>query len=82
MAYLFSDKSCYKRPMPKDKALLEAIDQAGGVRALARQLGIAHQAILQWSRAPVMRVLEIERLTGVSRYHLRPDIYPPEKNQR
>lgn len=65
--------------MPKDKALLEAIDRAGGVRALARELGIAHQAILQWSRVPVLRVLEVERITGVSRYRLRPDIYPPEK---
>lgn len=43
---------------------------------MARALGTSHQAIVQWSRAPVVRVLEIERLTGVSRHELRPDIYP------
>lgn len=60
-----------------EQALAEAILRAGGVRALARQLGISHQAISQWEQAAVKQVLKIENLTGVPRYELRPDIYPP-----
>jgi DNA-binding transcriptional regulator YdaS (Cro superfamily) len=47
--------------------------------ALADLMGVTPQAITKWrnNRIPAERVLEIERLTGVSRHCLRPDIYPP-----
>jgi DNA-binding transcriptional regulator YdaS (Cro superfamily) len=45
---------------------------------LADELGIRPQAIYQWKRIPVGRVLQIERLTGISRHEQRPDIYPKE----
>jgi DNA-binding transcriptional regulator YdaS (Cro superfamily) len=61
-----------------DKALLEVIERVGGMRALGRKLGIAHQAISNWRRVPPIRVLEIEKMTGISRYRLRPDVYGPE----
>jgi DNA-binding transcriptional regulator YdaS (Cro superfamily) len=48
------------------------------MRALGRKLGIAHQAISNWRRVPPIRVLEIEKMTGISRYRLRPDVYGPE----
>jgi DNA-binding transcriptional regulator YdaS (Cro superfamily) len=67
--------------MAKDKVLREVLHLIGGTRALARELGIDHAAISRWERVPPLRVLEIERLTGVSRYRLRPDVYgraPPE----
>lgn len=67
--------------MPVDKALREAIAAAGGARALSRALGIAHQAISKWERVPPLRVLEVERLTGISRHQLRPDIFGPAKRQ-
>lgn len=58
------------------RAIRDAIEQAGGVNALARKLGgVSPQAVSFWPRAPVKRVLEIEKLTGVSRYKLRPDIF-------
>ncbi len=60
----------------RSAALLEAIEIAGGPAALGAGLGIRSQAISQWTQAPVTRVLDIERLTGVSRFDLRPDIYP------
>ena len=60
----------------RSDALLQAIEKAGGPAALGAELGIRSQAISQWDRAPVNRVLEIERITGVSRHKLRPDIYP------
>ena len=44
---------------------------------LAAALGITHGAISQWRRVPAERVLEVERITGVSRHDIRPDIYPP-----
>ena len=69
---------CSGHTMAKDKVLREAIREAGGVRVLARALGIDHTAIVRWERVPPLRVLEIERLTGISRYRLRPDVYGPE----
>lgn len=54
------------------------IARAGGARALARALGISHQAIYKWQRkgyVPSSRVLEFERVYGVPREHLlRPDL--------
>lgn len=63
-----------------DEGLKLAIEAAGGLRALARLLGITYQAIQQWERVPAERVVEIERLTGVPRERLRPDLYrtPPK----
>lgn len=58
-------------PLPTD----EIIAAAGGPSALARQLGIKPQGISQWRRVPPERVLEVERITGISRYQIRPDIY-------
>jgi DNA-binding transcriptional regulator YdaS (Cro superfamily) len=63
-----------KNPNP---GLLRAIRNAGGVRALARLIGVYHNAIRQWklSQVPAKRAVEIERLTGVPREELRPDLY-------
>jgi DNA-binding transcriptional regulator YdaS (Cro superfamily) len=55
--------------------LRAAISAAGGLRPLARLLGITHQAILQWERIPAERIIEIEARTGVARERLRPDLY-------
>jgi DNA-binding transcriptional regulator YdaS (Cro superfamily) len=65
-----------------DEALREAVKRLGGLRAAGRALGIAYQAIQKWDRVPPVRVLEIERLTGVSRHDLRPDIYPRESQRK
>lgn len=54
-----------------------AADKAGGIVALARELGIKHTAIYSWKRVPAERVLDIERLTGISRHDQRPDIFGP-----
>lgn len=68
----------------REDALSRSIDIAGGVRALARTLGISPQAISQWSRVPAERVLAIERATGgaVTRTELRPDLYPLEEGEQ
>jgi DNA-binding transcriptional regulator YdaS (Cro superfamily) len=43
---------------------------------LAREIGITAQAISQWDDVPPLRVLAVERATGVPRHELRPDLYP------
>ena len=64
------------------EAVLSACDAVGGQTALARLLGLKSQgAIGYWissGRVPAERVLQVERVTGVSRSLLRPDLYPPE----
>lgn len=64
-------------------ALDRAIEAAGTQANLAGSIGVTPQAITSWIRkgqVPVMRVLDVERATGVPRYELRPDIYPPENH--
>lgn len=73
--------------MPKKPAYLrpplqQAVANAGGLRALARQLHITHIAIMQWRQVPPLHVMKIEELTGVARSVLRPDIYPPEREKK
>lgn len=70
-----------------NKATQTAIAKAGGQRALARELGISAQAITNWTIIGVAakQVLNVERVTGVSRYKLRPDIFgkkPPKEESK
>lgn len=60
-----------------NEGLKAAIKTAGGIRALARLLGINHRAVIQWGdrKVPADRVVQIEKLTGVARERLRPDLY-------
>ena len=71
-----------KRPAYLKPPLQQAVAKAGGLRALARQLHITHVAIMQWAQVPPQHVMRIEALTGVARSVLRPDIYPPEREQK
>lgn len=45
--------------------------------AIAAEAGISRSAVAQWERVPAERVLDVERITGISRHVLRPDIYGP-----
>ena len=50
----------------------------GTQTALARALGVKPQALTKWKntdRIPANRVLDVERLTGISRYEMRPDVF-------
>jgi DNA-binding transcriptional regulator YdaS (Cro superfamily) len=60
---------------PRPKILEAAIEKAGGMRELGRLLGINYQALQQWRRIPAERVRDIERITGIPREKLRPDIF-------
>jgi DNA-binding transcriptional regulator YdaS (Cro superfamily) len=55
--------------------LAKAIAAAGSITALAAKLKLTVQAVSQWDDVPAERCREVEKVTGVSRYVLRPDIY-------
>ena len=59
---------------------IKAIDAAGGLQPMAAKLGVTYQAVQKWrnSGIPVTRVLDVERITGISRHEIRPDIFGPE----
>lgn len=50
--------------------------QRGLSSKLAKELGISTGAIAQWGRVPAERLPDVERITGISRHDLRPDICP------
>lgn len=63
----------------KSEALKRAVKLSGGQAEFARLIGITAQAVSQWEEVPPLRVLEVERVSGVSRHDLRPDLYPLEE---
>jgi DNA-binding transcriptional regulator YdaS (Cro superfamily) len=66
--------------MEREPGLEVAIRLAGSMRALARALGLSHQAIVLWrntGKIPANHIIEIERITGLPRKYLRPDLYAP-----
>lgn len=67
-------------------ALRQLETAAGSQSALARALGVTQPTVWHWlnlsHRIPAEHVLRAERLYGVSRHELRPDIYPIESGRR
>jgi len=68
-------------------ALLRA--QYGLITWLAPRLGLGQPALSNWSVIPAERAREIEKITGIPRYLLRPDLWdapwqlePPKKISR
>lgn len=64
------------------EALKDAVKTAGSQQAMATICGVTQTAVWKWlqssKRLPAEYVLRVEAATGVSRHHLRPDIYPVE----
>jgi DNA-binding transcriptional regulator YdaS (Cro superfamily) len=64
-----------------ETSIKKAVSAAGGQSALARALGVSPQAVQQWvfaGRVSHKKVIDVEKASGVSRFELRPDLYPPE----
>ena len=59
----------------KDEPLRRAIQAAGTSQKLAEKLEIKPQAVSQWSRVPLRRVFDVERVTGIPHAELRPDFF-------
>lgn len=56
-----------------------AIEVSGGLSAFATQVGVKPPSAFKWratGRIPAERVLTVERITGIPRHELRPDLYP------
>ncbi len=59
----------------RDESLTRAIAEAGSITTLATDLGISPQAVSVWRRVPAERAREVERITGIPRHELRPDLW-------
>ena len=59
--------------------LQKAIKKVGSQRKLALGLGITPQSLTKWHTIPSRHIINIERLTGIPREELRPDLYRKEK---
>ena len=76
-------KTAQKRPKTArchDLTLREYLDARWGTRsAVARVMGVTPTTITDWLKdgVPAERVLTLEAVTGVRRWRIRPDIYPP-----
>lgn len=68
--------------MPKTP-LERAVDKVGGQSAFARLHGVSQPSVWAWIKQhkplPAEYVLETEKVTGISRHELRPDIYPRDE---
>lgn len=58
------------------EAALAKAKKMVGVSEMAKRLKVTPSAVSQWDRVPSGRVLDVERLSGVPRHKLRPDLYP------
>jgi DNA-binding transcriptional regulator YdaS (Cro superfamily) len=53
----------------------------GLMAEIARVLGLTKGAVWKWRVVPAERVLAIERISGIPRQQLRPDLYPDEADR-
>jgi DNA-binding transcriptional regulator YdaS (Cro superfamily) len=65
----------WRQPADCEPGLRRAIKAAGSITNLSLLLRITTQAIAQWDRIPLSRVIQVERVTGVDRTKLRPDLF-------
>lgn len=56
------------------KAMRQLRAQPGLLAKIARTAGLAPQAVSQWRMVPLERLLVVERLSGIPREQLRPDV--------
>jgi DNA-binding transcriptional regulator YdaS (Cro superfamily) len=63
-----------QKRLPWEPNLAKALEEYGK-RKLAEALGLDEAEIASWGFVPPTLVLKVERLTGLSRHQLRPDIF-------
>jgi hypothetical protein len=62
--------------MKKRNAVLwRVFEHFGSAAALARNLNLTRAAVSAWTHVPWTHVRTIERLTGIPKEELRPDVY-------
>jgi hypothetical protein len=60
---------------PDGMALLRSTH--GLMAHVADTLGLSRPAVIKWKRVPAELLPHVERITGIPRWALRPDICPP-----
>jgi DNA-binding transcriptional regulator YdaS (Cro superfamily) len=67
--------------LPQSQVIAKAIEAAGGAEAVAAALGMrSSEGVRLWrvrGKVPDKRVVDLERLSGVPREKLRPDLFRP-----
>jgi len=61
---------------------LQILHARGEFPNIAAELGINRQAPYLWRTVPAERVLDVEKITGMKRHQLRPDLYPPPRKRK
>lgn len=59
----------------KEHPLKEIFSKVGTANEFARAIGVTPQAISQWDKVPIERAADVEKVTGIPRSVLRPDIW-------
>jgi DNA-binding transcriptional regulator YdaS (Cro superfamily) len=60
----------------------DIIERGGGASALATKLKLHRATVWGWKKVPPHHVLAVERITGIPREELRPDLYPAAGPER
>lgn len=61
---------------PMDPRIL--FKKRGDLARIAKAVRRHHSVVLRWRQVPIVHVRTVERLLGVSREALRPDVYGSE----
>jgi len=76
------DNGRHRREAHKSGRLDLIKETCGGTSGLAAKLNainpanpITPQAVSQWQRVPVSRAVDVEAVSGIPRYELRPDVF-------
>ena len=62
-------------PLMKDPVIDRVVKAAGGPTLLANALGIRAPSVYSWKKIPPARAADIEKITGIPRHELRPDLW-------
>jgi DNA-binding transcriptional regulator YdaS (Cro superfamily) len=58
------------------------IKAGGGISELAAKLGLHRATVWGWKEVPPRHVINVEKVTGIPREELRPDLYPATASER
>lgn len=59
----------------ESEALGRAVKAAGSKTKLAALVGVTLQAVSQWDKVPLARLMDVARVTGIPAQELRPDVF-------